>query len=458
MNLRSFFWQVFFAIVLVCFSGIVLFNELLLIMPETKYALMITLAPVTIVAFFMAYRLSLPLDSLRHHLKKMASGDITDRMKKLSTEVVEIHELATAVEKIRDQMEQRIHTISTQKSEQDALLASMVEGVVAVDDKKEILHLNHAAGLILNLSPESVIGLNLNEVIKEQTILDTLEESLTKNEMIEKDVELVGNDKVYLQLHASPMRLQNDFRYGVVLVFSDVTRLRALESMRRDFVSNVSHELRTPLTSIQGFAETLLNPAVKDPKEIQNFLQIIQRHASRLGRIIEDILTLSRIERDAEGSQIELKPDFVLPVLNSTFELCHNKAAKKSIRLELNCDPNLQAMLDPYLMEQAVINLVDNAIRYSEESDVIKISAYKQESEVLIKVQDQGGGIPKELIPRIFERFYRVDKARSRELGGTGLGLSIVKHIALAHKGRVDVQSEVGQGSTFTIYIPATDA
>ncbi|MCB0351041.1 MAG: PAS domain-containing protein [Bdellovibrionales bacterium] len=455
MNLQSFFWQVFFAIALMCFSSIVLFNELARVMNEPKWAIFICLIPVTAVALFMAYRLSLPLDSLRHHLKKMAEGDISDRLKKLTTEVVEIHELASAVETIRDQLQQRIHTISTQKSEQDALLASMVEGVVAVDHKKDILHLNHSAGLILNVMPEEVIGLNLSEVIKESTILDTLEESLSKNEMLERDVEIEGNDKVYLQLHVSPMRLQNDFRYGAVLVFSDVTRLRALENMRRDFVSNVSHELRTPLTSIQGFAETLLNPAVKDPKEIQNFLQIIQRHASRLGRIIEDILTLSRIERDAESSQIELKEDHILPVLQSTVELCQNKAAKKNIQLEYTCDAELKAMIDPYLLEQAVINLVDNAIRYSEDSRTIKIKAEQVENEVLISVQDQGGGISKELIPRIFERFYRIDKARSRELGGTGLGLSIVKHIAIAHKGRVEVQSEIGEGSTFTIYMPA---
>ena len=384
----------------------------------------------------------------------MAEGDITDRMTELRTEVVEIHGLATAVETIRDQLQQRIYTISMQKSEQDALLASMVEGVVAVDHKKDILHLNRSAGFILNVTPEAVIGLNLSEVIKENTILDTLDESLSKNEMIEKDVELVGREKRFLQLHASPMRLQSDFRYGAVLVFSDVTRLRVLENMRRDFVSNVSHELRTPLTSIQGFAETLLNPAVKDPQEIKNFLQIIQRHASRLGRIIEDILTLSRIERDAESSQIELKEDFVLPVLQSAIELCQIKAAKKNIQLELNCDAEIKALMDPYLLEQAVINLIDNAVRYSEDSRVIKIGSRMESGEVLIYVQDQGGGIPQNQLPRIFERFYRVDKARSRELGGTGLGLSIVKHITLAHHGRVDVQSEIGKGSTFTIYIP----
>ncbi len=254
------------------------------------------------------------------------------------------------------------------------------------------------------------------------------------------------------------MRLQNDIRYGAVLVFSDVTRLRALENMRRDFVSNVSHELRTPLTSIQGFAETLLNPAVKDPKEIQNFLQIIQRHASRLGRIIEDILTLSRIERDAESNQIELKEDYLLPLMHAAVELCQIKAAKKKIQIELSCDAHIKATMDPYLLEQAVINLVDNAIRYSEDSRTIKLRTENRGSEVLISVQDQGSGIPKDLIPRIFERFYRVDKARSRELGGTGLGLSIVKHIALAHHGRVGVESELGKGSIFTIYIPAQGA
>ncbi len=419
-----------------------------------QQAIFVTLIPVLAVGFFMAYRLSRPLESLRHHLKKMASGDTSDRMQSLRTEVVEIHELVSAVESVRDQLQQRFHTILTQKNEQDALLASMVEGVVALDNNQVILHFNRAAGLILGVSPDFAIGKSLIHVIRDKEVLETVADTLDKKKMVERDIDIGGKDHKYLQLHSSPMKMANEDRFGVVLVFSDVTRLRELEGMRKNFVSNVSHELRTPLTSIQGFAETLLNPEVKDPQEIQKFLQIIQRHAARLGRIIEDILALSRIERDAETHQIELKVENLKPILSQALEMCVQKAAKKNIRLTLDCSSDLRVALDPYLLEQAVVNLIDNAIRYSHNDTNVEVRAQPQSTEVLISVTDHGPGIPEKHLPRVFERFYRVDKARSREQGGTGLGLAIVKHISLAHNGRVDVQSEVGRGSVFTIYLP----
>lgn len=422
---------------------------------DFRVAIFFTLLPVLAVGSFMAYRLSRPLESLRHHLKKMASGDISNRMQSLKTEVVEIHELVTAVESVRDQLQERIDTILTQKNEQDALLASMVEGVVALDHNHIIVHFNNAASEILGVTSQFAVGRSIYSVIRVKEVLDTVAETLKQDEMIEKDIELRGQNEKYLQLHATPMKMANQERLGLVLVFSDVTRLRELEGMRRNFVSNVSHELRTPLTSIQGFAETLLNPMVKDPNEIKKFLQIIQRHAARLGRIIEDILALSRIERDTETNQIELKVENLKPVLNNAVELCQFKADKKNIVIQIDCSNQLQAAIDPYLLEQAVVNLVDNAIRYSEEKQSILVSARLENLEVLIGVKDNGPGIPEKHVDRIFERFYRVDKARSREQGGTGLGLAIVKHISIAHKGRVEVKSKVGLGSEFTIHLPA---
>ncbi|MEQ1665329.1 MAG: ATP-binding protein, partial [Bdellovibrionales bacterium] len=400
------------------------------------------------------YRLSRPIELLQLHLKKMAEGEISDPLTVLKTEVVEIHALATAVEKVRDQMQQRIQVISIQKSEQDALLASMVEGVIAVDQNKIILHFNRAAGQIFRIESNDVIGKNIFEVVRTVDIIHAVDECLSKSEMLEKDIELEGQKKTYLQMHVSPMRMDSEFKTGVVMVFSDVSRLRELEGMRRNFVANVSHELRTPLTSIQGFAETLLNPAVKDPEQIKNFLQIIQRHASRLGRIIEDILTLSRIERDSENNQIEVKNEKIKSILIAAIELCHIKSEKKKINLSLSCADDLMGSVDPYLLEQAIVNLIDNAIRYSDEGKSIYLSAKVEANAIHISVSDEGAGIPEKQLPRIFERFYRVDKARSRELGGTGLGLSIVKHIALAHGGTVVAESQLGIGSVFAIILP----
>ncbi len=362
--------------------------------------------------------------------------------------------LRLALQRIRLQLRHRIQMLSAQKNEQDALLSSMAEGVVAIDAEMRIMQVNRAAARILHLDPKAAVGCLLHDLIQEPSVIELIETVRRDNQSAERDIELKGDRSRHLQVQAGPMNFDAKAA-GVVVVFSDVTRMRELEGMRRNFVSNVSHELRTPLTSIQGFAETLLNPAVKDPEEVRKFLQIIQRHATRLGRIIDDILTLSSLERDAENNQIELKIDLIRPVLQAAVELCGKKAEVKKIKIELTCAEEISAPIDTHLLEQAVINLVDNAVRYSDEGQPICVEAEQVGSEIFIRVIDHGIGIPEKQLPRIFERFYRVDKARSRELGGTGLGLSIVKHIALAHKGSVEVQSQVGEGSQFTIRLPS---
>jgi two-component system phosphate regulon sensor histidine kinase PhoR len=227
-----------------------------------------------------------------------------------------------------------------------------------------------------------------------------------------------------------------------------------LESVRRDFVANVSHELRTPVTSIKGFVETLLDGAMHNPEELQRFLQIVAVQTDRLNAIIEDLLALSRIEQEEEKAEIELGQSPVRAVLETAVEVCRMKAAEKNIRLELACDAELAAPMNAPLLEQAVINLLDNAIKYSAPEQTVQIAAERSGGEIAIRVRDCGCGIGREHLLRIFERFYRVDKARSRKLGGTGLGLAIVKHMAQAHGGRASVESTPGQGSTFTIHLP----
>jgi len=233
-----------------------------------------------------------------------------------------------------------------------------------------------------------------------------------------------------------------------------VTRLKKLEKVRRDFVANVSHELRTPVTSIKGFVETLLDGAMNNPQELQRFLQIVAAQTDRLNAIIEDLLTLSRIEQEAEKAEIALSFGSIKAVLQTAIEVCRPKAANKEIELDLTCDDALQAPINPPLLEQAIINLIDNAIKYSPPGQSVHIEADCDGGEVRVQVRDHGCGIGREHLPRIFERFYRVDKARSRTLGGTGLGLAIVKHIAQAHHGRASVESVLGQGSVFYIHLP----
>ena len=219
-------------------------------------------------------------------------------------------------------------------------------------------------------------------------------------------------------------------------------------------MANVSHELKTPITSIKGFVETLLDGAMNNPEETKRFLGIIAKHSERLNGIIEDLLSLSRIEQDTESRELRLEPARIKDVLKAAAMACEAKASTKQISIQIRCPDELMATVSAALLEQAVVNLVDNAVKYSDGSKSVSVEAKASGSELVIAVQDAGCGIPPEHLPRLFERFYRADKARSRQLGGTGLGLSIVKHIAQAHGGSVAVESTVGQGSTFTVRIP----
>ncbi|MGD0785532.1 MAG: ATP-binding protein [Sedimentisphaerales bacterium] len=244
------------------------------------------------------------------------------------------------------------------------------------------------------------------------------------------------------------------FLSGAILILNDVTRFRRLENIRKDFVANVSHELKTPITSIKGFVETLLEGGVKDPQQVNQFLEVIAKHTERLNAIVEDLLSLSRLEESRSKRDFVLKKVYLKSILSAAIELSGIKAHQKRITINLNCLDDLKVNANTLLLEQAVFNLIDNAIKYSEPDNIIKITAQESEKELLISVQDNGCGIEQKHLPRLFERFYVVDKSRSRKLGGTGLGLSIVKHIVQLHNGSVSVESTPSKGSTFTIHLP----
>jgi two-component system phosphate regulon sensor histidine kinase PhoR len=224
--------------------------------------------------------------------------------------------------------------------------------------------------------------------------------------------------------------------------------------VRRDFVANVSHELRTPITSIKGFVETLLEDGLDDQANAMRFLGIVLRQVNRLDAIINDLLLLSRTERGNEEQRIDTDAEPLVQVLHVAQETCEKKAQDKSIRIAVDCPAELVAKINAPLLEQAVINLIDNAIKYSEAGATVLVTGLREDATAVIRVIDNGCGIAANHLPRLFERFYRVDKARSRELGGTGLGLAIVKHIMTAHQGSVQVESAVGRGSTFTLRFP----
>ncbi len=372
---------------------------------------------------------------------------------------------------------QRQH-LMTQVNQHQALLGSMVEGVIAVDPDDRVIRLNDAAVALLRLESdvaERAVGRSIQEVVRNTVLLELVGRVLDDQQPAVTDVVirnsgsqnapgLSNNDSErgdhYLQAQAAALLDASGKRIGVLIVLHDVTRLRRLEMVRRDFVANVSHEIKTPVTAIKGFVETLLDEPDGDPEQTQRFLRILDRQADRLHAIVEDLLTLARIEQDTGQQKVALESGPVLPVLYASQEACLLRAKAKDLTIEIACSNDLYVMLHAPLLEQAVTNLLDNAIKYSPASATIWIGASPTPDgdEVQITVRDQGSGIPAEHIPRLFERFYRVDRARSRELGGTGLGLSIVKYIAQAHHGRVDVQSATGQGSTFQLFLARSDA
>jgi two-component system phosphate regulon sensor histidine kinase PhoR len=366
----------------------------------------------------------------------------------------ELAEVGEAFNRMADQLQKKIGVLVQHNNEQKAVLASMAEGVLAVDSQERVISLNMAAARLLGLDPAQAQGRRLQEVVRNADLSRFISRALAGPDPIEADVMLLGDRQRVMQSHGSALHDVDGRPIGAVVVLNDVTDFRRLEHIRRDFVANVSHELKTPVTSIKGFVETLLDGAMKDPQDADRFLRIIAKQADRLHAIIEDLLSLSKIEQSEDGDDIALQIAPLRPMLESAANTCQNIAQERQIDVALDCDDQLQAKINSLLLEQAVVNLLDNAIKYSDPGHEVQLSAHEADGEVTISVTDHGCGIASEHVSRIFERFYRVDRARSRKLGGTGLGLAIVKHIVQTHRGHVTVESNPGLGSTFTIHLP----
>ena len=404
------------------------------------------------ISLLISRRIIRPIEEMKKGTERFADGDLSSRLAVPDSE--ELASLAEALNQMAAQLDRRIKTIVSQRNEMETVLASMLEGVVAIDNEERIININTAAAGFFDCNPEDCPGRNLQEVIRNSTLQRFVRKSISSKVTKEDDISLHHNGEKTLHLQSSPLLDANKEQIGTLVVFNDVTHLRRLEDMRRDFVANVSHEIKTPLTAIKGFVETLRLGNVDKPEETERFLGIIEKHVDRLSFIVEDLLSLSRIEQEDEREAIQIEKGVILDVLKSAIQICRSKAEEKKIEINHICDPKLTSYFDSSLLEQALVNLLDNAIKYSEPGSTIYMKANLNDAEVKIIVEDRGIGIAKKHLPRLFERFYRVDKARSRNLGGTGLGLAIVKHIAQAHGGNVTVESTLGEGSVFTIHLP----
>ncbi|MHB1398793.1 MAG: ATP-binding protein [Trichloromonadaceae bacterium] len=403
-------------------------------------------------SLLVSRRLSRPLEEMQRGAQRFARGELGTPLEISGSE--ETQALGAALNRMAAELDDRIRTVLQQRNEQDAVLSSMVEGVLAVDSDERIIRLNQAAARFLGVQREAVQGRRIQEVVRKADLLRFVGRTLQSGEAVEGDIVLRDAEERYLQAHGTLLRGEKGQVIGALIVLNDVTRLHRLENVRRDFVANVSHELKTPITAIKAAAETLLDGAGEDPQGARRFTGIIAKQADRLNAIIDDLLALSRIEQ-GDRESLPLNRTALRPVLEAALLACGISAHAKGVGINLFCSPELQAQINAPLLEQAVVNLLTNAVKYSEPKGTVVLDASEFQGRIMIKVQDWGCGIAPEHLPRLFERFYRADKARSRHLGGTGLGLAIVKHIVQAHGGEVIVHSTPGQGSVFSIALPA---
>ena len=414
--------------------------------------LIVVLAGLVSVVLFR--RLTIPLRELRDGAIKFANGEFDTRL--MVPDVEEIADLSVSMNSMASQLDSRLRTIAKQRNEREAILLSMSEGVLALDNNEKIVSLNRIASDFLELDPEQARGRAIYESIRIPKLIEFAERASHSSEMTETEITLSGTVEKYLQVRAAMLKDNLGQRLGTVLVFNDITRLRKLEGIRREFVANVSHELKTPITAITGSVETLLEGDAISPEDSKRFLEMIARHSERLNSLVDDLLSLARLESETEKNEIVLARVGLAEVLNASLMVCQEKSRRYQVLVNCVCDPNLEVNINRGLIEQAITNLVDNAIKYSDAGSTIAVEAIKEGNEILISVKDSGIGIAQEHLPRLFERFYRVDQDRSREAGGTGLGLAIVKHIAVAHGGHITVESERGVGSIFRIHLPVS--
>ncbi|MBP2680203.1 MAG: hypothetical protein H6Q78_66 [Candidatus Krumholzibacteriota bacterium] len=406
-----------------------------------------------VASFVISRRIAKPLEELKTGAERYADGDFHAALPAADSE--EVGALVIALKKMAARLDERLANVVQQRNERETILESMVESVVAIDTRESVIGLNRAAAELFGIDEAKAHGKPLPEVIRNPEIQTLAAGALSSDRPVEGEITIYGAEERILQAHGTALKDAAGVKIGVLLVLHDVTRLRRLERVRRDFVANVSHELKTPITAIKGFVETLSGGAIEKKEDSARFLKIVEKHAERLDSIVEDLLTLSRLEQETESAETVLEKKPVGDVLVSAVEVCRPMARSRNIEIRLSADERVLCDINSRLLEQAVVNLIDNAIKYSSPGSAIDVILNRAGAEAEISVRDRGSGIERQHLPRLFERFYRADRARSRDLGGTGLGLAIVKHIALVHRGRVAVESEPGEGSVFSIYLPA---
>lgn len=390
------------------------------------------------------------IERLKQFSQRVAAGDFRPLPGDRRND--ELSDLAGTLNETAGRLDKTIAALTEERNQSAAILRSMAEGVAVVGSNQKLVFCNEAFRRALAIEASSPEGRPIVEVIRQPDLIGSINKALEGSESVRTEL-VIGTLRLRsFSITAAPVRTDSAIR-GAVVVLHDISELRRLERARRDFIANISHELKTPLTAIQGFAETLLAGAIDDERNRLRFIEIIRSNSTRLARLTDDLLKLSRIE--AGKFQPELQPVTIADIVDPCLEMFRLNAAAKNLSLQSEIPSDLPKIIgDALCLQEVLQNLLDNAVRYTPAGGSITLRAISGQGCIVLSVSDTGIGIPKADQERIFERFYRVDPARSRELGGTGLGLSIAKHLVEAHRGRIEVRSEIGKGSTFLIFLP----
>ena len=401
-----------------------------------------------VMAYFFSRTFSRRIRRLEQFAESLLGARAADGLERDADD--ELGDLATSLSNAAGQLREMVDRLSLESARREAILASMVEGVLAVDNELRVTFCNESFARALGAELPVPERLPVLALVRDPTFLDLLSRVIVTHESIKQRLQLAAADGRAFEVQAAPLALRS--RRGAIAILHDITDLERLERVRKDFVANVSHELRTPLTAIRGYAETLLDGALEDQENNRKFLEVIRAHAIRLNNIASDLLVLSELE---SGAALAPEPVPIHAALEAAVRTIESEARVRNVSLHVGDLGEGRVIGHRIRLEQAFVNLLDNAVKFNRPGGEVRIEASRTaDGKLRVAIADTGIGIPSEDLPRIFERFYRVDKARSREVGGTGLGLSIVKHVIERMNGSVTVESQLGKGCIFTVLLP----
>ncbi|WP_041450109.1 two-component system histidine kinase PnpS [Amphibacillus xylanus] len=409
------------------------------------------------VIFILIYQIYLtylkPNEQIKVVLDELIKGNYSARAYEKSHHGID--RLGYAVNKLAFNLQNLNRQDKMHSRQLHTVIDNMESGIMLLDTQGYVQLINRKFTNLFDLTEQEVKNKLYYHVLTHDSIYQAVQDAFLYEDTIKNSITLTkGNAKIYIEIVAVPFFNESRELRGLVFVFHDISELKQVEQIRKDFVANVSHELKTPVTSIKGFAETMLDDDSIDPEMLRKFLTIIYKESDRLQSLIHDLLELSKLERDE--FKINLNRINFSSIVRESVTIVKDMANKRNVELILDVNDDLNLTGDEQRLKQVILNLLYNAISYSKKDGKVHVSAYKNQQWLTLTVKDNGIGIPESLIGRIFERFYRVDQGRSRETGGTGLGLAIVKHIVEAHDGFIEVDSQYGVGSTFTINLPIT--